>query len=654
MNIIKLSAEGNRLKITEDCITTGGSVNYDICRFTFDEAWNGFTKTAVFSVGGADNYRVTLEDDACTIPSPCIEKEGILQIGVFGISDDDVIITTNSVAHYVTEGVEAMGEWIEEDSNLVINAVKELERSAEEYRNRLSQRVSEEIEKIKNAGGVKAAGLTPDWYLPTEFTDSEGVAPLSKYKVPYEDYLNFRLNPLLADFPDYVTREAIGTDTDDENIIYAYSFSPAVYEKSILIATCFHGTDKCALLALSHFLDCLCRNYESDDTLRMLHENVKITVIPAVNPYGLSQGLAYNKNGMNVEYNFPYKWDECVRIKKGDSAADQKETQVVMAYLESIKNDKLCAVMELHTSNATYAGRSIFYPRQHANCVTALADLVNNFNYEYDYSDYTDEAVLAASVNPYMSDYAADTYGVNACQLVWTTNLYGGAMTNYCITKYTEFIGNAIAVMARNSRFLPKRKPQPFIRHISWKKSGADDVFTVNETAELEKMPISSYKLSLDFPCNIFLSGYVTVEAEEACTVKINPVLYQKFSSELEFDDRRTAPQFVQEIELTAGTHIIPVTSVLQAYFTSYNFSEDNTFCEEVYFTLMLGASEAGKAKISSFAVTLCAEPSDAAKPIEISSPIGLVSDYGADDIPTQEIAYPLCRYTDNDLNFNN
>ena len=143
MNIIKLSVEGNRLKITEDCITTGGSVNYDTCQFTFDETWDGFAKTAVFSVGGADNYRVTLEDDACTIPYPCIEKEGILQIGVFGISEEDVIITTNSVAHHVEEGVEAMGEWIEEDNNLVINAIKELERSDEEYRNRLSQRVSE-------------------------------------------------------------------------------------------------------------------------------------------------------------------------------------------------------------------------------------------------------------------------------------------------------------------------------------------------------------------------------------------------------------------------------------------------------------------------------------------------------------------------------
>ena len=61
--------------------------------------------------------------------------------------------------------------------------------------------------------------------------------------------------------------------------------------------------------------------------------------------------------------------------------------------------------------------------------------MVNNFNYNYNYVDYTDEAVLAASNNAYLSDYAADTYGVNACQLIWSTNLYGGAFTNYCKTK---------------------------------------------------------------------------------------------------------------------------------------------------------------------------------------------------------------------------
>lgn len=654
MNYIKMSVEGNKLKITEDCRTTGGSRNYDSCKFTFDKVWDGFTRTAVFSINGAENYRVTLDKDACIIPSPCIEKEGILQIGVFGINDDDVIITTNSVAHHVEDGIEMMGEWIEEDSELVINAIKELKRSAEEYTKKLSKRVNEEIERLKtDSGRGNEISLQPDWYFPEEFTDNEAVSPLSKSGTEYQKFLDFRLSSLLNDFPDYVAREEIGTDSSGEYTMYVYSFTPAKYEKTIFIATCLHGSDKCALLSLSHFLDRLCRNYQSDKTLNKIRNNVKICVIPAVNPYAIKTNSTYNKNGINLAYNFPYLWDTCTRYKKGDAAADQKETQNVIKYLETIKNDKLCAALELHTNNITYAGRTIYYTRQHANCATALADLVNNFNYNYTYSDYTDKAILAASNNAYLSDYIADTYGINSCQLVWTTNLYGGAYTNYCITKYTEFIGNAIRVMADNSRFIPRRMPQPFIKHFSWKKSSDSDVFTISSTDSLEKMPISSFKLALDAPYNISLNGYVRIETSEACTVKINPVLYQVFSGELDYKTRRDATQFVQELTLTAGTHIIPIASVLQAFYSCYNFSDDCKYSEEIFFTLMFGASVANKAKVTAFAVTLEATPSDVAKPVEVLSPIGLCSDYSADDIPTQKVSYPLGIFSEYDPYFN-
>ncbi len=655
MNYIKMSVEGNRLSITEDCRTTSGSVNYDGCKFTFDSGWEDFTKTAVFSIGGAENYRVAIENDECTIPSPCIEREGILRIGVFGISENDIIIATNSVAHRIEEGIETMGEWVEENTELVINAVRELKRSAEEYSKKLSMRVSEEIERLKtDSGRGEELSMQPDWYIPDEFTDSEAVSQLSKSGTEYEKFLDFRLNSLLNDFPEYVTRETIGTDASGDYEMYAYSFAPAKYEKTVFIATCLHGSDKCALISLSHFLDCLCRNYQGDKTLRTIHSNVKLCVIPAVNPYAIKSNSTYNKNGINLAYNFPYHWDICTRYKKGDSAADQKETQNVIEYLKTLAGDKLCAALELHTNNLTYAGRTIYYTRHHASCATALADLVNNFNYDSSYSDYADKAILAASNNAYLSDYIADEYGVNSCQLVWTTNVYGGAYTNYCITKYTEFIGNTIRVMAANSRFIPKRTPQPFIKHISWKSSGASDVFTVNSTSSLEKMPISSFKLGLDAPYNVSLHGYVRAELSQSCTVKINPVLYQVNSGELDFEARRDAAEFTQELELTAGTHIIPVSSVLQAFYNCYNFSDDCKYSEEVFFTLMLSASAAGKAKVTAFAVTLEAAPSDIAEPVEISSPIGLCTDYSADDIPTQKISYPLGAFSEYDPFFNN
>lgn len=642
MNNIKFSVTGNQLKITQDTITTEGSVNYDGCDFTFDESWKGFTKTAVFSTNNDKCYRVSLSNDSCKIPSVCLEKEGILRIGVFGVSNDDVIITTNSVAHHIGEGIPMTGEWMEEDNAIVLNAVKELQKAAMQFTVNLAKKYTEEMEAYKTeVDNYNTAGYLPDWYLPSAFDDEGSVASLAEDGT-YEDYLNFRLEPLREDFPDYVTREELGTDTDGENMIYAYSFTPPKYEKTILITACVHGAEESTILAASHFLDCLCREYRTDNVLRMLHQSVKIVFIPALNPYGLTNKNVYNKNGVNIGCNFPYKWSECRLQQKGAEAGDQTETQVMIEFLKTLKDDKLCAAIELHTSNLCYAGRSIYYTMGHKNCVTALAEFINNFNYDYDYVDYTQEAVLAPSNNAYLSDYISETYGINSVQLIWTTNLYGGSFTNYCISKFTEFIGNAVDVLAKNSRFLPKRKPQPFVKCISWRKSSDDDVFTVTSTDSLEKVPISAYSLKPDSPYNMVLNGFVELQIESECTVKINPVLYQDYSTDQTYLKKSEDSCFIRELTLTAGTHVIPICNVLQAFYTSFNFTNESRYCGNVGFVLTLSASVANKVKVSSFFAVINATPSDCDRPVEVSSPIGLSADYTSGSTPTQKIIFPL------------
>ena len=116
MNDITLKATENRLEILKDTYTTGGSVNYDTCTFSFDSTWDSFEKTAVFMRENSDTYRTGLMDDSCKIPADCIKQEGILKIGLYGINSDGVVITTNYVAHRVNEGIGEAESWIEEDS----------------------------------------------------------------------------------------------------------------------------------------------------------------------------------------------------------------------------------------------------------------------------------------------------------------------------------------------------------------------------------------------------------------------------------------------------------------------------------------------------------------------------------------------------------
>jgi len=99
-----LHANGTNLTIENKISIVGTQVNYDTCRFEFDDAWNGYTKTAVFYQNPAEkSYIILDETNACPFPWESVQDGGLLYIGVFGMLDD-VILPTNFVIHRVITG----------------------------------------------------------------------------------------------------------------------------------------------------------------------------------------------------------------------------------------------------------------------------------------------------------------------------------------------------------------------------------------------------------------------------------------------------------------------------------------------------------------------------------------------------------------------
>ncbi|MBP9989630.1 MAG: hypothetical protein KBT46_09075, partial [Ruminococcus sp.] len=287
MNELKLSVNGNCLAVTEDTVSTQGSVNFDECSFTFNEEWDGFTKTAVFSTDNDDCYKVSVENNSCTIPSVCMEKEGIIRIAVYGIKDEETIITTNSVAHRVSEGIGEVTEWIEEDFSLAQNAINELAAEFNEFRfntTRYLGIVSSQLTSLGNEVDEFSVSK-PDWYIPEAVEDATS-CPITTAGNTYDDFLAFKLDKLVEDFPDYVSKNSIGTDHAGDYQVYAYTFEPEKYNKTVMITSYTHGTDRVAFLSLNYLLDYLCRG--DDEILRYIKNNIKLQVIPVVNPYGLS------------------------------------------------------------------------------------------------------------------------------------------------------------------------------------------------------------------------------------------------------------------------------------------------------------------------------------------------------------------------------
>ncbi len=657
MNNIKLRVTANRLELIEDTYTTGGSVNYDGCEFDFDTTWDGFTRTAVFGFGNSDYYRVEIDEDGkCKIPAVCLQQEGILKIGVYGIKGEEIVLTTNNVAHRIDEGICDVGVWIEEDGYFVYNAVEKLEGSIEKYKQALDERFNSLLKMLRENGtisnGDNLTGTPIDWYIPNAFTDAANL-PSSSKSSEYGEYLDYTLNKLTDEFPDYVSSIEIGMDSSNVYPIYAYTFEPLHYEKTVLVSACFRGSMSISLIALSNFLDELCRNSSGDSTLAFIRSGVKLIVIPTANPYGLVSGKTNNANGVDINSNFPYKWEECISEKKGEVPADQQETEALINFVNTVSSDKLCAAIDFEAKTNLFSSKMVFYPRFMQNCTRAIGEAVNRYNYKkHSSGGIYANAVIAPSIKPSFMNYLAYTYGINTCTAVWPPINNGGAGTNEGVTNFTEFIGNIIYTMSKNSTFTLSYTKAPFTKYFSWRSSSENDVFSIPFAEALQKAAISSYEMLTESPCNITLSGYAVIKADSECTVKINPLLWQECSPEQTFEDRVNMSDFILEIPLSVGIHIVPINSVLQGYCGTVNEYDEPYYPEKIKFCLALSCSSEDSASLTGFSVTLNAFQSDAAKPVEITRPVGAAGDYIGDDVPTQELIYPLGIVTENDVNY--
>jgi len=92
MENIKIDVTGNIARVTEKPIRiTSGTVGLPV-KFTFDNQWNGLSKTAVFRAGCVQKIRESLEDET-TVPWEVLKKPGVwLSIGVYGVDESGTVV----------------------------------------------------------------------------------------------------------------------------------------------------------------------------------------------------------------------------------------------------------------------------------------------------------------------------------------------------------------------------------------------------------------------------------------------------------------------------------------------------------------------------------------------------------------------------------
>jgi hypothetical protein len=296
--------------------------------------------------------------------------------------------------------------------------------------------VSDDVEATNDALDKSTSFFNAIWHPPTmpDTILGQGVPNTTNPN----DQLAFLLDPLLTEDPDYVSKTSLGLDESGTWDIWRYDFTPANYEKTMIVSSCIHGNEYTGFFALAQFLGLLVRDWRDHPHLSYLRKNVRVITVPIANPWGFNESNRRNVNGVDLNRNFPYNWDGYSGSDKGAAPLSETEAQALDGVYSQFKD--AVAYLDLHTIVSVEAEYVMFVPRYLKQDNSRFAWVVQNMH-----NPATDRIAWGTSVLPAATNYAGNTYGFNVGLPEFYNGLFGMQNRDSAeMTQAVKWFGNLI------------------------------------------------------------------------------------------------------------------------------------------------------------------------------------------------------------------
>ncbi len=179
--------------------------------------------------------------------------------------------------------------------------------------------------------------------------------PDEKYKSP-ED-VEAWISKMERLYPEYVHAESIGKSLEGREmwgIRLSDDASPNKDEPAVLFNALHHAREVMTVEVIMDIATWILENKSTNAQARKWLKDLQIYIIPMVNPDGShkvwNENSMWRKNargdyGVDINRNYPYKWNACdgssddmyAQDYRGPSAGSEPETQVMMAFIKKIR-----------------------------------------------------------------------------------------------------------------------------------------------------------------------------------------------------------------------------------------------------------------------------------------------------------------------------
>lgn len=375
-----------------------------------------------------------------------------------------------------------------------------------------------------------------------------------------DENLGVFIDPLVDG--EYVKKQNLGLDQSGVYSIYEYTFEPKNYEKTMIITSTIHGNEYTAFYSLVKFLDLLVNNWHEYPQLAYIRKNVRLVVVPIVNPWGFANEKRQNVNGVDLNRNFDYNWDDYRydtpgdTYYKGESPHSEAETRILddlfRTYHEAV------SYVDMHTIISAQAEYILFCPRLVNQDNSNMAKLIKGMRGE------GERVVWGSSVLPSMNNYAGHTYGFNSYLPEFYDGIFGEKRSSVEMTKAVRWFGNVIIKASKVSyQATVEGLSQPFIKAYDFDaKRGGSAATMISTNNEYQNFLFTRQKFLVQTNGIVEMSGVLTFNVSEDCTVGFRPSVYQyyaPFFSQTKTEERNN---FEVTMDVKAGTYTIPISAI--------------------------------------------------------------------------------------------
>lgn len=302
--------------------------------------------------------------------------------------------------------------------------------------------------------------------------DSEGNAIIK-----YADVIA-KYDELVTAYPSYINKKELGFDASGTIPMYAYTLEPKYPTQSIYLQAGVHGWEPDPVFALAMITTLIANAYGTtssdglkvdDNALKFIRENVKVTIVPCVNPYGfnnradcgIDKRAQAQNNANGVQLNMA--WD-----------SNAAEAVAVRTLIESIK-DELSFAIDMHST--VWEDSRSRYGCFHAGVNEGAASLLTAFKtYEWLYKFYDMKypsivqgesvpnlfsngtasiGIMTRTFNSWIySKYGIESTTMELCDHVWTPELHTSVAMSVAVNMYlNQFVQH---ICARFKTITPK------------------------------------------------------------------------------------------------------------------------------------------------------------------------------------------------------